>query len=225
MATNRFWSLSEAKHKHGLAEWVHEEMQTETVPCFLDGMHQHPGKRLTDLSVELPGYSAEDFVWTWYSECLIQDHVLHHLRNQGFSGFQVKPVKARFKKNFRVLPPRLWELVITGWGGLAPPESGVRLEQCCNACGHLRYSGFTAPEKIIDESMYDGSDFFIVWPLPNYIFITDRVARALKHIQFTGLSLVALSDLKPTEGHSPGRLSYVMPEARAKEIGIPLGIF
>lgn len=225
MAAEKFWHLSDAKSPRSPAEWVHEEMDLESVPCSVDEGHQHQGKRLTDLSVKLPGYSPEDFVWTWYSECLMQDHVLHVLEKHGFTGFHVKPVKARFEKNLLNSPPRLWELVVTGWCGLAPPESGVRLEQNCNACGHMRYSGFSDPEKVIDESQWDGSDFFIVWPLPMYIFITDRVASVIKQAQFKGVSLVALSDLKPTDGHSPGRLSYVMPEARAREIGRPLGIF
>ena len=70
-----------------------------------------------DLRVVLPDIEVQDFVWTWQSECLIKEKTLMQLHANGFSGFGTKPVEARFKKSERV-PPTLWELALTGWGGL-----------------------------------------------------------------------------------------------------------
>ncbi len=89
--------------------------------------HQRGGRRLKDLSVVLPDSQVQDFVWTWYSECLIQDHTLEMLRSNGLTGFDVRPVKARFSTSAHQ-PPRLWELVLTGWAGLAGRKSGIQLD-------------------------------------------------------------------------------------------------
>jgi Protein of unknown function (Gmx_para_CXXCG) len=209
------------------AEWA-DDMGSETfegIVCPANKGHQRAGKRLTDLSVELPGNDAEDFIWTGISECLIQDRVLSFLREQRFTGFDVKPVNARFKDKSADPPPKLWELVVTGWAGFASPESGIRLTYRCEACGQAKYSGLSNPQHLIDEKRWDGSDFFIIWPLPKYVFVTDRVRDAINAQGFTGVRFVASNQLEPTDGYTPGRLSYYMPDLRAHEIGEPLGIY
>ena len=68
----------------------------------------------------------------------------------------------------------------------------------------------------------------MVWPLPRYIFITNRLRRLLESSKLIGFCFVALKDLPYSRydtGFSPGRLSYYMPEKRAKELGEPLGIY
>jgi len=164
-------------------------------------------------------------VWTWQSECLIQDHVLQFFRTQGFTGYEVKPVKASFTKKSDQQPPKLWEVVVTGWGGIAPEESGVKLTYVCEGCGYCKYTGYSHPEKLIDEKQWDGSDFFMVWPMPNFIFVSDRVATAIDQEGFSGVQLIAPGDIEPTDSLRPGRLRWCMPDARAREIGEPLGIY
>jgi uncharacterized protein CXXCG len=223
----KFWHPYHSDNYDKHAEWA-DEMDEETwelVVCPANKGHQRGGKRLMDLSVVLPGKDVEDFVWTWYGDFLIQDHVLSFLKEQRFTGFEVKPVRARFKKKSVEPPPKLWELVVTGWGGMAPPESGIEMTYHCEACGLTRYSGLSNPDNLIDERRWDGSDFFIVWPLPGFIFVTDRVANAIKDKGFSGVVFTASIDLRPTDGLGAGRLSYYMPEQRAREIGEPLGIY
>jgi hypothetical protein len=173
---------------------------------------------------------VEDFVWTWYTECLVRDRTLELLRRHEFSGFEVKPVTARFEKSVQ-RPPTLWELRLTGWAGMAKPESGIRLDESasCKVCGKLRYTGLTNAEQLIDESKWDGSDFFIVWPLPKFVFATERVVNVIREHHLTGVRIEPVSELKTSPhvipGYSPGRLSYRMPEKRARELGEPLGIY
>ena len=62
---------------------------------------------------------------------------------------------------------------------MAAAESGIRLVERCQTCGYLTYSACNNTEQIIDVTEWDGSDFFIVWPLPKCIFITDRVAQTI----------------------------------------------
>lgn len=242
---SKFWHLDPPESLRGLAEWVDEEIEVETIYCTADPGDQRAGERLSNLSVLLTSKRITDFVWTWYSECLIQDRTLTLFREEGFTGFEVKPVKARMKVRAKhpdpcddnpglkaedaaeMEIPTVWELVVTGWGGVAPPESGVRLAESCPTCGHLVYTSFENPSLLIDEEQWDGSDFFIVWPLPRFIFVTDRVARFIRKHKLTGVRLQAPETLRrgPSGELSPGRLSHSMPEARARELGEPLGIY
>lgn len=222
-----FYELSSPESTRKCAEWVHDEMQVERIVCTLgsDG-HRRGGKRLTDLSVTLPRGAVQDFVWTWYSECLIQDRVLTILRDNNLSGFDVKPVKARFKDSDpgSQPPAKLWELVLTGWAGLASAESGIRLREFCDGCSYAVYTGLQSPEKLINVASWDGSDFFMVWPMPNYVFVTDRVVDVIRKNKFTGVKIRAANDLQTTEGHIPGRLSHSMPEDLARERALVSGI-
>lgn len=224
MAESQFWHLASPDSTTRYAEWVPGEIETEKIICPTSAGHRRGGRRLTSLSVALRGAGVEDFVWTWYSECLVQDHVLDLFRRSGFTGFDVKPVKAKFKRCSETEPPRLWELIVTGWAGMATAESGVKLVEHCDVCGSLRYSGCNNAEKLIDVSRWDGSDFFMVWPLPKFIFIADRVARAIRANGFKGAAFKRLEELNLSGGFSPGRLSYWMPEGRAHELGAELGI-
>jgi len=216
-----------------LADWEEGGGELEQVVCPVNPKHRRGGKRTTNLSVVFHSSELFDVMWTWGDECLIQQHVLDAFEQQAFSGFQVKPVEARFKHPVPSEPPRLWELVVTGWAGPASPESGIRLdeERSCLHCGSLHYTRPTDYSRLIDETKWDGSDFFMVWPFPKYIFVTDRVREFiqkndLRLTQFTrpgDLQDPILQQLK--SGPSPGRLSYWMPEDRARELGEPLGIY
>jgi hypothetical protein len=201
-------------------------MDFEGISCSLDG--PRAGKRLTDLDVILPDLPVQDFVWTWYSELLLQGKVLEMFKNEDLTGFGTKPVKARFKSLAKT-PPRLSELVVTGWGGVVPVESGIKLITSCPECGYTHYTDITDPTKF-KASQWDGSDFFMIWPLPKFIFITPRVAAMIKNHNLTGAIIQnireVIKDIETAKsGFSPGRLSDWMPDARAREIGEPLGIY
>jgi len=56
-------------------------------------------RRQVELKVLLKGGpKQDDFVWTWYSECLIQERLRDFLQEQGFSGFRLRNVQASFQK-------------------------------------------------------------------------------------------------------------------------------
>jgi uncharacterized protein CXXCG len=227
MAT-RFWKLSGPARDAALADWT-DEVDLEQVVCPKFPNHQRAGRRITPLSVVLPAV-VTDFVWTWGGDCLIQSNVLQALREAGISGFSVSPVKARFDASRSRSVPELWELGITGWGGVAPPESGIKLDEArsCRYCGHLVYTDFTDASRLIDLRAWDGSDCFILWPLPRYFFVTDRARNVIESEEFTGVSFTDVNDLKKPSGviagFSPGRLSYWLSQEAARRIGGPLGI-
>lgn len=223
-----FWHFSKPNRDTQSADY--DGMSLEPIVCPNNPGHQRGGKRTTDLKIVLRQSNGEDFVWFDYTgECVIQDHVLQVFRDNNVTGFEVKPVKARFALT-SAIPPQMWELVVTGWAGVAPPESGISLnkEKSCPVCGSLHYTSATDNSHLIKREQWDGSDVFMVWPLCRYIFIADRLRRLVEANHLTGCHFIAPKDLpisRYNSGYSPGRLSYYMPQNRAKELGEGLGIF
>jgi hypothetical protein len=78
--------------------------------------------------------------------------------------------------------PLLWELAVTGWGGIAPESSGVMLDHSasCSECGLLIYTSFTDASRLVDEKQWDGSDIFMVWPLPKFVMVANSVAELIR---------------------------------------------
>ena len=223
-----FWEIGSPSSLRSRAEWNHEAMESalEVVTCSVDSGHQRDGKRLRELNVVLAERKVQDFVWTWYSECLLRERTAQVLRSAGLTGFEVKPVGARFRQTPE-RPPKLCEMIVTGWAGLAKRESGIHPDEraSCRVCGHLKYTGLRNPQELIDDKQWDGSDFFMVWPMPRYIFASERAVKTIRDHHLTGVRLRPVSDLKTTSGFTPGRLRYYMPEERAHEVGEPLGIY
>jgi hypothetical protein len=92
-------------------------------------------------------------------------------------------------------------------------------------CGHLVYTPLTDPSRLIDPTRWDGSDMFMVWPLPKFIFVTERVARFVEQHELTGARLEPVPEMRlQGGGFTPGRLSYYVPRERAQKLGRELGI-
>jgi hypothetical protein len=220
-----FWSLESHMQEQRLARGVKGEVNFETLFCPIDDGHQRAGKRLSNLSVSLPRPPVEDFVWTWLSDCLIKDSVLELFKKNGFSGFDVKPVRAIFKRS-DTEPPPLWELLETGSGGIAPPESGIRFIGSCPGCSFRSYSAWTDPERLIDQSQWDGSDFFSVWPV-HKLFITERVMRAIRDNKLKGYVVKPLREVVFPKSIIPevnaGPLPERIPRREALELCAKLG--
>ncbi len=177
------------------------------------------------MSVVLPELPRGDLVWTWQHDLLLLDRAVEIVSDRHLTGLRFKPVKARFATPGDLRVPRLREACPVGWGGMAPPESGVKLLETCAACGLLTYSAPVDARWLIDPSQWDGTDFFIVWPLPRFIFLSERAASVLKNVDRGGGRVWPLERLQLSGTLSPGRLSYWFPERQARRIGVPLGIY
>jgi len=188
----------EWERKYGLAEWA-DSVRLESVICSVHPGHRRAGRRLTDLTIILPSPRVGDFVWTWYSDCLVTDRVLELFRQAGFSGFEVRPVTVervkRLGKEGLEDIPRLWELVVTGRGGDARPESGIRVIYRCEACGLVEYSSYRNG-ILVDEDQWDGSDFFTVNGYPKFILVTERVKDLIIAHRLTNCALIPAEKLR-----------------------------
>lgn len=219
----RFWVLGKPG-RPSPAEWD-ESVHTERLSCPKDSGHRRSGRRIGDLRIILADCKPTDFVWTWYSDLLIGEKALEILTKAEITGFVTRPAATRYR-NGEKTQETIREVVVTGWAGMARPESGIHFdaEQSCAACGMLRYTGLKHSEKLIDEDQWDGSDIFIVWPLPAFPIVTQRFMDIVREHNLTGLKCLPVEQLPPIEALGPGRLSYSMPEERARLLGEPLGI-
>lgn len=149
MTSENFYVLRPTKDAR-FAEWDEGVKFSGPVRCPEKPEHQRPGPRTGELRVVLPSRIAE-FVWTWYGECLVTDTVLEELRRSAITGYSERRVHTRYQDRQRLAPP-LWELVVHGWGGLAPVSSGIARDsqQSCHACGLDVYTRFTDPNRLVD---------------------------------------------------------------------------
>lgn len=197
--------------------------KSELILCSASSDHGRRRKRISELHVLIPGTSAPDILFSWTGEYLVQEHLYRLFDSERITGIWTRPADAVLKRTGEPLAVR--ELGLSGWGGVAPPESGIREVLRCRVCGNLMYSKLRHPEKLINLEAWDGSDFFMVWPLPRYIFVTKKVVELFKTHKISGARFTQELEPSVSDTYSPGRLSYYMPEERAHLLGDPLGIF
>jgi hypothetical protein len=220
---SRFWLLK-APRTQPLAEET-PGTKSERIICPAYDGHRRGGKRLGDLSVIVHPRGAKDFTWTWLNDLLVLPRVIELFDKYRVTGFEAKRAKVSYPKSIKASPPDMFELVVTGWGGFAAPAAGVTLVKWCPACEHKNYA-IAEPSRLIDPAAWDGSDLFIVWPLPGYRFASDRLAGILRQERVTGIDLLPAPKLPTKRGAhvGPGTLTTSMPEHRARELDQRFGV-
>jgi len=208
---------------YGLVEWSQEMKAKKTPFCRLNPEHNERwwcGHRGV-LSIVIPRSDLGDFTWSWYWDCIVTQRVLDMFLNAGFTGFKQRPVKVeriKSKDEHRrdhcdefegednrkeILSrekqlPTLWELVITGKGGEAHPDSGIRIIEECDDCGivirtkwdHIKHG------LIVNEKEWDGTDFFTINGFPQYYIITERVKKMIVEEEFNNCVIVKADRIK-----------------------------
>lgn len=85
-------------------------------------------RRTRDIDVrDVASWNVTDFSTTILSDVVITQHALDVLREEGLTGFEVRPVeidKLPLGKR-RLELPRVWEFVVTGTAGPAHKASGL----------------------------------------------------------------------------------------------------
>lgn len=189
----RFYELSTPKNFVELSEgndW-------ESVVCPIDSGHQRAGRRVTELHIECISSKVADFSSTILSDIVITDHGLSVLRSEGLTGFEVKrPVVClNVNPDKRFTIPRLWEFLVTGKAGNAHPASGVVLKWKCDACGLIRRSAYEHG-LIVNETTYDGSDFFTVTEFPKHMLVSERAKSIIEENCLSNVRFVESSKLQ-----------------------------
>jgi hypothetical protein len=195
----KFWILREpdgddAERRE--AKWDHTDLRYEQIRCPIDpDGHRRAGARISQLSIILPNVEPYDFVWSAW-ECLVQEPVVQYFHDAGFTGYEAVPAKTRFAKSSKQAP-KFWELLARGSAGLISPESGYNVLKVCSGCGLIEYdTNISDPAKVVDEAKWDGTDFFCVEPVSEWIFVTDRVVQVLSRSRFKGWGAYSLGEMK-----------------------------
>lgn len=158
-------------------------------------------------------------------DILVSRKVLDLFKRYRVTGFEALKAKTSYPLGVSARPPLLFELVVTGWGGWAAPAAGVTLACSCSACGAKDYL-IAEPSRLINPAAWDGSDLFIIWPLPGYRFASNRLATILRQEKISGVELIPARKIPLERGDKlgPGSIKYCMPENRARELSRRFGI-
>ena len=173
----------------------------ESVTCEKDPGHQRAGRRSTALFLDVLSWDVVDFSRTMLSDIVITDHALDVFRGAHLTGFEALPAKVigvpTGHKESDL--PKLWEFMVTGNGGHAHKASEIVELQRCEACGLVRYSAFEHG-ILVDESAYDGSDFFTVAEYPKYVLVNPRARAAIEQARLTNVGFIESSRLEWPKG-------------------------
>ena len=218
-----FWLLDPPKDQELLKRADSPELKK--TPCPASDSHSARLRRVGNLHVVADPLAERDFTWTWRNDMLISQKVLETLKKYKVTGFEVRPVVAAYPKPIKARPPEFHEVIITGWAGLPARAAGLSVTESCQGCGRKKYT-IADPSRLIDSDTWDGSDLFIVWPLPRFPFASDRLANIIREENLSGVRMIpaAAIKLQAGTGIAPGSLFEWMPERRASELSMQFGI-
>ena len=145
-----------------------------------------------NLWIDIKKPKMGDFVATVFSDWLITDRVATIFKEHKLTGYELHPVKiCNIKLGFN-----LWELVVTGNAGRAHPDSGIYVKEHCEYCGSTVYSPIKKGVGIIvDETRWDGSDFFTIDEYWKYVLVTEKVKKIIEENNLEGVRMVLPSEL------------------------------
>jgi len=159
------------------------------------------------LKIVAPVQRMTDFEWTVYRDIIIEEDIVDSLKSADFSGVKFQGVEL-FTTTKTPLGRRAFELTAVGWGGMARADSGIHVVKECPFCKRRVYSGFKDPERLFSSEEWDGSDFFVIWPMPKYVFITRKVVDYMLKSGYSGVLVKPINKFPKSiaVGYSPGHL-------------------
>jgi hypothetical protein len=221
-----YFELHGADSQHLSATDTVEEANETRLCRATSGYNQHRSlRRVAGLFLEVKHTRRDQWIISaFFDGTVMHARLLEEFARRGFTGYRLRPAMVRFRDGS--LSDEYSQIIVTGWAGLAPPESGIELIEACGECGYKRYTSLRNPEHLVDWSRWTGDDFFMVWPLPKYTMITRRVAAALEELK---VKSYYLKDPRKSQqlysfGYTVGPLSDYMPPDLATQYGGPLGL-
>lgn len=179
--------------------------------------------------VKKKAYGDVLFAGSVPSSLFISDELLKDFRRAGISGFEAIDADIRLAFPHQPQQARYWQIVVTGWGGIANPRSGVVMLET-KKFGAQKYSPCANVRLLLDPDSYDGSDLFMVWPLPYVIWVSPKLASLLaanraQHYQLDPVRSYRFERLPGNPiGFGPFPLECYLPPDRAAQVGAASGI-
>lgn len=187
--------------------------------CDKDRTHSKYQRAKRPLQIIAPINPRTDFQWTVFGDCVVTSEVKNAFEEAQLTGIEFNNIECHTTTGLR-LEQEVFEMVVTGWGGVAPPASGVHVVEECQYCGRKIYSGYSNPSLLFDLDAWDGSDLFLIWPLPRYIMAVLAVKNVVEQRGFSGATLASLEKLpKVIAGTlTPGHLGDWFEQTKARQL-------
>ena len=115
--------------------------------CPIDVFHSG-SRRISDLALQVKHNKRDELIiWPWIPgrESIVHEKVLAEFERRGFTGYRLRPASVRFRDG--QVSNNYQELIVTGWAGIARPESGIRVVKSCPGCLWKQYSGLRTPSN------------------------------------------------------------------------------
>jgi hypothetical protein len=199
------------------------DMRMETTLCPLNAglPSQHAMRQhwVRPIKVVGPVQRMTDFEWSVYNDIFVENDIVNKLQSTGFSGIEFRSAEL-YTTTETPIGRQLFELKVTGWGGMAHPSSGIRVQEKCPLCGRSVYRGHTSAAHLFDIDKWDGSDFFLIWPMPKYVFVTSEVAKFILKERYSGVNVCELGSFPKSiaGGYSPGHIQDWYDKEEAAKI-------
>jgi hypothetical protein len=167
-------------------------------------------------------------IWLNAGPVVVHTALLGEFQSNGITGYRTTQATVYFRDGS--VSQEYSQITVVGWAGIARPESGVQLIEKCPGCELRRYSGMESAENLIDWNQWSGDDFFLEWPLVNFILVTKRVVDLLSALKVKSYRVASLRKYENRnlpvsyQGFTVGRLSMYMPSDVAIKYGQPYGL-
>jgi hypothetical protein len=114
---------------------------------------------------------------------------MHAMDRAAFAGVDLVEVRTSWREGKGPIgtPPRLWEIVVSGTAWRKGSD-----DQSITTCRDCRRAIFpNASQLDIDETRWDGSDFFHVDRNPNIVLVTERVRDLFESSRYSNVRCVS----------------------------------
>lgn len=108
---------------------------------------------------------------------VLRDPVFEAFEKAGLTGWLRNPASVRSADG--TLRHDVGELWVNGFAGIASSRAGCRLLWRCKGCGKTKYSPGLRLDVALAEITQSPADFFIQWPLLNFVFCSDKARDVL----------------------------------------------
>jgi hypothetical protein len=112
-----FWLLAPPANQKRAT--LAEDTRLEQITCAADENHRRRGRRLGDVRATIDPDGIKDFTWTWQRDILASEHLLDVFLKHRVTGYEIRPAVVSYSKRSAEKAPALYELITTGWGGMA----------------------------------------------------------------------------------------------------------
>jgi hypothetical protein len=162
-----------------------------------------PGTDIGVLDLSCKNSNFSDFEWPALHTVLVRERVLEFFQEYKITGWQSAPVRIEGTRYLEYIPT-MYQLLITGHGGVPVTNPPVEELSYCDACGRTEYKRGVVHSFQMDLSQWDGSDIFrFAAPYNGYVFVTQRLADGLRKVGFHNYELVTV------EGFLAARAAHV----------------